>query len=536
MAVNRTFQAVISVLDRTAAPLRAIQARLRGLAPETLSVGQNLRLMADRLRALSDQSGLTRVAQMARQAGSAVARLGAGLAVVGGTLGALASGAGLAYFANMVRGTVDAAGALQDLSDQLGMSVEDIQEFQHAGAQAGIGAEAMTGALEKLQRGIAEAAAGKNDDLAALFRRLRIPLRNASGELRSASELMPELAEGFRRNENASLRTRMAMAVFGRAGGPMIRMLRGGSEALEEQRRRFRELGGQIRSDNVGVLDEVGDRYAEVGVAITGVRDAIAVRLAPALAPLLEQFATWIAANRDLIATRVTEWVTGIATALARIDLAGLIEQFSEFAAMVNRVVQQLGGWRRVLIVIAVVALAPIILALGKFLLIVGAVALAATLLIEAWDPVRSFFADLWDGIAGRVGRFLSRLRREIEAVRNLLRSLEPGGSGSDPARQQEQRGNLRDRGRAGGVYDGPAIDPDTGAPVIYPGAPRALPQLYAPPASGGGAAAPASQPTEVVVRFEDLPRNARVETRRRGTLRPAVELDVGYARLGATP
>lgn len=529
MAVSRTFQAIITVLDRTAGPLRVIQARLRGLAPATLTVGQNLALVRDRLVALGQNPALQRVgAAMAGVGRRAMGLVGA-MGRVGLGLAGLAAGAGVTAggLVAMARATVDSAGQLVDLSNRLGTSVEDLQALRHAFSQGGVEAETLTSALERLQKGVAEAAAGQNKDLAELFQRMGIALRDSNGQIRSAAEIMPQLAQAFEQNGNAAVRTRMAMALFGRSGAPLIAVLQGGSAALREQMDRWRELDGQITNDVAPSLDEVGDRMAEVQVALTGVRNAIVVRLAPALAPLLERLATWIAANRDIIATNVAEWVTRVATAVSEWDIAGFIARMERFATAVGDVVDRLGGFENVLMILGGLALAPLVASLvslgtalvglaaaaGAFTpvgaVVVGLTALAAagTALYNGWKP----FRDIVDGL--------------VDGLRALASSALPRGEAPGAPQQ-----NFQDRARLGGFYGEPMRDPDTGELAFPNAVPRTGPLLRRQSAPGG--AAPAGR-VDVNVSFDDLPRGARVEATTTGAVAPP-RLDVGYARMGA--
>ncbi|MGX9966066.1 phage tail tape measure protein [Roseomonas sp. F4] len=549
--VNRRFQAIITVLDRTAGPLRGIQRNIAGLARFTAGVAQPLRSIQERFAALREASPvLNQVGESAalvgrRMAGLAGAVRGVGFGIIGlGAAAGLSAGGLLA----MVRATIDQTGALDDLANRLGISANALSGLQYAAQLAGVPAEALGSSLERLQRGLAEAAAGNNDNLAALFRRLGISLRDSNGRLRTAADIMPQLADGFARNTNAATRTRMAMALFGRAGGPLINVLRGGSDALREQMAEWERLHGTVGNDAVQAQAEMGDSLDRVSTAIGGVRFALASRLAPVMIPLLDRLATWISNNRELIATRVAEWAERIGTAIANWDIGALVERLGRWAETAAAITEALGGLQSVLAIMAGLALLPVVSALaslavsltalgvsalvfspaGAVIAALAALALLGKLLYDAWKP----FADLVD-------RIIDGLRR-----------LQGAGVARPPEMQQEQRNNFGQRGRLNGFYDGPAVEPeDPPNPLrIRPGTPlgnlQRLPlgPLLGPdgqPALGGPlrlqsapGAVPARGQVDVRVRFDDLPRGARVEADGRGDVgRP--QLDVGYAVLG---
>ncbi|MBW6399979.1 phage tail tape measure protein [Roseomonas sp. HJA6] len=409
---SRQFQAVITVDDRTAGPLAVISARLRAIA---------------------GMSGMERIRAAAlgvQRSFGALAGSAARLAVVGGGIG-VGLGAGLVAAMNAA---VDAGGALSDLSERLGMSAEDIQAYGFAFEQAGVNSEQFAGAMEKLNRGLGDAAAGRNQALAGLFARLGISLRGANGQVRSAADVLPQLAQAMQRNENAAVRTRIAMTVFGRAGGPLITALAAGAAGLREQTDRWRELDGQITGQSVGALDEVGDGMNEVRHSLLGVRNAIAVQLAPVLAPLFGQFATWIASNRDLVATNVRGWIEGVAEWVQRIDFTQVREGLSQFLSVAQRVFDAIGGWRGVIVGVIAVITGPLLAAIATLTAAlltnpigaaVAAIGLAAAAIYLYWDDIVGFFQGIWDGISSAVSRFANS--EQVVWLRDVFAALGRG-------------------------------------------------------------------------------------------------------------
>lgn len=507
--VRRDFAAVVRVEDRTAAALAAISARLRGVAgiQGLGAIHASMRRMQGSFTAMT--RNLTRLAV---------------------PLAALAGGAA-AGLIGMSRATIASGAALQDLSARLGISVEQLQALQHAGRQSGVQADAMTGSLERLQRGIADAAGGRNANLAALFRQLRIPLRDVNGQIRTAADLMPELAEAFQRNENGAVRTRMAMALFGRAGGPMISMLSEGREALERNVEEWRELGGVLGAEQTGALKRLDDAMTRVALALTAMRDAIVVQLAPALAPMLDNLAKWIRANREIVSSTVAGWVRDLGEALSKIDWQKVRKDLEWFGRLVRMAWNAIGGLRGALLITAGVIMGPFLLSLAAF-------GLAVT---------RFIIMPLAGGVA-----MLARLRAGAVATAGAAAALQGAAAG----------GALAGAGRAAAAGLGPAGAIAGGAALLYqhinpvtPDQARrlGLPNLMAPqdgydvtgrpiPAdrspllrqqSAPATAAPQGQ-VDVRVRLEGLPRGSQVDARTTGIGLRDPQVDVGFATLGA--
>lgn len=511
-------QAVVTVSDRTAGPLAAISARLRAIA------GMN---------------GLQRVqaaTQMVRRQFSALAGTITRLAV---PLAALA-GAGTAGLYAMTRATVDAGGAWEDLSFRLGIAVRDLQALDYAGRQTGVTSEAMAASLERLQRGIGDAAAGRNQDLAALFQRLRIPLRDANGALRTAADLMPELADAFQRNENATVRTRMAMALFGRAGGPLIGMLQEGRDALAGNIAEWGRLNGVIGTDQAAMLARVGDSLTRVQEAMLGLRNAIVVHLAPALEPMLNNLAEWIARNREIISSTLARWVQQLGDALAGVDWAAVVEEIRGFLRVVRDVVEQVGGWRTALLAVGAYMAGPLIVSIGLL-----AAAITSTLippLLRATGLLAALrtggaAALAAGGAAARVGAAVVGSAAGGAAAAGAVGAA--GVLGLGLGLYEVQRQGQQNQRAAAESYERGEV------PGVMGGAQRQAIQdfLRANPPGGGSslfrpqsAPAPAAPPqgqVDVRVRLENLPRGSQVDARAEGAGLREPRLDVGFAAMG---
>jgi hypothetical protein len=473
MAVDERFRAIISAVDLVTAPIRRIQASLAGLGRQPGM--QRLGAMTARLTA-----SLTSLGRVSASLSVPLAGLGAA--------GAVAAGVGMVA---MVNQTIEAGDNLSALADQLGISVERIQELNYAALQSNVSQEAMTGALQRLGRGMHEAATGGNKDLLGLFRRMRIPLRDARGQLRSTADVLPDLAQAFRNTSNPALRTAAAMEIFGRGGGELLPLLMGGREGLEELAARFRQLGGSITSDTVPQLAAADAAMNDMRTAMAGMRDAIVVQLTPALAPLLTDFATFIGQNRAYIALHVEAGFKAMAEALRGIDWTATREGISGFIDLARAAYDAVGGWKNILIGFGVALAAPFVAAalsitttLGGIALAMGAaspiglaiigIAAAAALIIRNWEPIRAFFSGLWDGVAAAWDGAWARMKPSLDmfaaiigaigdAIQRLITLIPniPSIETRAPEVQERQRGNEAARGRASGFYAGPAVDPD---------------------------------------------------------------------------
>lgn len=452
MATKQThLQAILSAVDRLSPTLSKIgltTTRTRGvlMALNTVNLGKlggNVRMIH---KSVAD-------------IGSATQNLAGKLLPLVG-LGALST-AGLAagFFAG-ARGAMQFSAGLNDASEITGETVTDLQLLQGAFRLGGVEAEAATDAIVKFNKGMAEGAAGKDKGFAGLMTRLRIPMRDAKGQIRSLTDVLPELSDAFAKNTNPAVRTRIAMELFGKSGSKLIGTLAQGGKSLKDLFAELESSGRVLSSGAVGRLDKLDENLEELGVRYKVLSGEILSRAAPAMQRLVERMQGWISANREVIAQRLGAVIERMANAFTGwIESGGFERLTTELRrawTVLSEFVDRLGGLGGVLKLVGALILAgPVasLFALGgafarlgivllplvvqgfglllgpigavfaalragqvvllgmsltfgqlallaaPFVLAAAAIAGAAYLIYRNWDVVGPFLAGVWEGI-----------------------------------------------------------------------------------------------------------------------------------------
>lgn len=426
---------------------------------------------------------------LASAAGNLAGKVGLPLAALTGAL----SG-GLALVAKRtITDFATVGAALDDLSKRTGVSAESLQVLQYQAEMSDVSMEGLQAGVARLNKGIGEAAAGKNKDLAALFGKLNVRLRDSKGQLRDAVDLLPELSDAFARNTNEVTRARMGNALFGKGYQELLPLLVEGSQALTDLQVEYKKLGLTLTNDQVAAAAALDDSFVKLRYATGGLFAFIGAKLAPVIAPLIDRFINWAAANRDLIATRIGEFVEQLAQAVQSFDLTAFLEGLSQFLARARELLQVIGGMKTVLIALAVVmaagpllsilqlvgavgrlswflgtslftalgtvipllqtmasvvlgtvvsAVAQLGMALGlvfkmlmanPIVLVIAGIAAAAFLIIQNWEQVKTWFAEFFDWV-GEKWRALSGW---VGGVASTLGGLFGGSSGGVQAPAQ---------------------------------------------------------------------------------------------------
>jgi hypothetical protein len=110
-----------------------------------------------------------------------------------------------------------------------------------------------------------------------------------------------------------------AMQAFGKPGAEIAKMSMTTEEFREslERGRKFKGILPENAGEEVGRAD---DAVSDLKDAFEGLTDTIGIKLLPAFTDTINRLAEFVAANRELIATRVSEFLQGVAEWLKSVD------------------------------------------------------------------------------------------------------------------------------------------------------------------------------------------------------------------------
>ncbi len=166
-----------------------------------------------------------------------------------GTLGLSASAAGMGAW---IKSTIDAADALNDLSQQISVGIKDLAGWELAAAQNGTTIDKIADGIKKLSKYMGE----HGQDL----RKLGVDAKNPQ-------EAMLQLADVFAKMPEGATRTALALELFGKSGAELIPTLIQGRDGLEDAR--SKTIGYADALAYVAPMaDEFNDRVAEMTLRV----------------------------------------------------------------------------------------------------------------------------------------------------------------------------------------------------------------------------------------------------------------------------
>lgn len=195
--------------------------------------------------------------------------------------------AGIAGMGLMIKSSMQVIDKLGKVSSKLGVTSQELQRFRFAAKLAGVEETALDMGLQRFIRRVGEAAQGTGEAKDAL-KKMGIQLTDSNGSVKSATDLLGQVANALKDTKDPAERLRLAFKLFDSEGVAMVNMLKGGKAELNATMMEADKLGFVLSDKLVKAVSRANDAWFKMGKALTGVKD----KMAGALAPALEKVAT----------------------------------------------------------------------------------------------------------------------------------------------------------------------------------------------------------------------------------------------------
>lgn len=305
------------------------------------------------------------------------------LAAVASTAIAVVGVAAAVRYANAWAETADEIGKF---SKKTGVAVGQISLLRTAMELQGGAADDVQTGIETLNKRIGELRLGTG----ALYTILNKSNPAFAAQLKGAKtsgEAM-ELAIGFlAKLENAQDRAAISAALFGRTAGASFDLLtKDGVAALQALNAEIARVRPPLTPEQTKIAAAYNDQITLAKQAVLSLVDAGSGALLPTLTGLAKAFTELVASNRELINTKITDFVNTVSGAIKKIDFGKTMESLKGFGAGLLAVgaigakfVEMVGGpenavklFAASMVVSKIAPFVSIIGALGKGFMIAG--------------------------------------------------------------------------------------------------------------------------------------------------------------------
>lgn len=459
MAGRFVIENIFKAIDRVTAPVTRMQAR----------VGKFTR---------ATERGLRRANRVLGKFNRGLARGGRGLLRWGRNVTA-AIGIASVVAINRVAGAAD---NLAKRSRRLEFPIDALQEWQFVAEQSGLTTEGFDKAIEKFTKSVGEAKAGTGT-LVTILRKANPELLRQLNNTTNAAEAFDLYLQAMRDTEDQTVKTALATAAFGRTGAKFINITEQSADAIKALRLEQRENGiitaeqareaekyndavnslkrslfGLLQTVIIPMLPRLTETVRTWREWIVANKELIRLKIVGFLRDLKARFDKLVTALRELNA-RYNLAELFLATLSAGLKFGAFLERHGATLLKIIASVVALSAVLKILtgvmavvnLVMAANPIGLIIIAIGVLIgliaaaivwwedikaaflefvesgnllkpLMLGPIGLlisAAAGIMRHWEPVKTFFADLWQGI-------VDAFNWAIENIMTIMRLL-PG-------------------------------------------------------------------------------------------------------------
>lgn len=200
------------------------------------------------------QSGMKRAERQAKTSASSIQK---SLGLVKAGFAGLISGLSLGAITQGIRASLDYAGSLGEVAQQLGVTTRELQTFRFAVQQNGGSVEQADQALGKFAISISKALAGSKQ-AAAAFGAVGVSLGDL--QTKSKSDVLGQIADKMKATGGASANAAAGVALFGRGFQKIIPVLDQGSAGMNELAAAADELGIVLSDEQIQKADATADK------------------------------------------------------------------------------------------------------------------------------------------------------------------------------------------------------------------------------------------------------------------------------------
>lgn len=318
-----------AVVDKFNGKLAALQAPIRN-ASKSLS----------RFFALSGITGMRKgMADLSR------ATLGAFQSVgrLVPEMGALTGAASIAGVYRLASAWAQVGTNLRTSARSMGMNPGRLMALQNAARLSGGSADAMSGALSQLSTQKWEAVNGFAPEAAAQFQALGISMEEV--KKLSPEQIFGRIATKIRGIKDPAAQTIAAMKLFGDAGKGLLPIFQQSGKEFQDNIK-LAERYGVMNKKGADAAARLQKAQTDLTLAVEGFGYSMAEAVEPAITPVVQQMAEWIAANRDWISQDIAGKVKQLVQWLKDGGWKKIHDTIMGIGTRISEVVDKLGGWK----------------------------------------------------------------------------------------------------------------------------------------------------------------------------------------------
>lgn len=315
-ADERTLKWQEAVHNATA-KLNNMEGQLRDVDKEVDETGDSMEEAGEKTKGWADvmkgqlladaiKGGLSKLADMAKSAASAMWD---------------ASKAGAAY-----------GDEILTLQSTTGLNTDTLQEYKYMADLVDVSLDTVAGSLSKLTRSMSSAKGGTGE-AAEAFKELGVAITDENGNLRKNEDVFNDLLTALGKIDNETERDAKAMTIFGKSAKELNPLIEAGADRLNELRKEAHDTGYVLSGSALNALSKQQDAMDRLGKKTEALKNRFVSGLAPGIAKAADKMAEtfdnpYVKRGMDNLSATLGNIVDEAANLVSDI-LPGIIQFFS---------------------------------------------------------------------------------------------------------------------------------------------------------------------------------------------------------------
>lgn len=220
---------------------------------------------------------------------SATAQMRAGLGTVSNAFtmatrlaGVFGLSLGVASLVNFGKRSLDAAGGLGEMAEQLGITTDTLQTYQFAAAQSGVTTEELQSSVAKFTKTIGDARDGSDTAVRAV-RALGGEFERLVAGGASIDTLLLAFADRIAQTGDRSIAAARGADLMGRGFQRLLPIFQGGAAGVQSFAANLEATGRRLDADAIQKADGASDAIARMNFEVNALSQSLLARLAPAI-------------------------------------------------------------------------------------------------------------------------------------------------------------------------------------------------------------------------------------------------------------
>lgn len=362
------------------------------------------------------QKSLSGMGSKMKSAGSSLTKFATG--------GIAAAGAGLGV---LIQKTAAHGDEVAKNARKVGVTTEAYQEYSYALGQAGLGQADVDKALGRLNQRMGMAVAG-NDKYADALMALGIHMEDVKNGTISTDEAMMQAVDSLSKIDNVQQRAALATELFGtKLARELMPAIEGGSQALEDGRKKARDLG-IVMSDEAAAKTEVfNDKMEDMKSKFSGVFQQLGSKLIPIivdeLIPAIESNLIPIVEKIGQGIVNLTQWFTNLSPPIKKaiLIITGVVAAvgplLTALGVVIGFIPQIIAGVKALGVALNFLAMNPV----GAVIAAIGLLIMIGWKVYKNWDKIKPILISIWEAIGSAISGVINGI---ISGINFMIRAL----------------------------------------------------------------------------------------------------------------